>query len=154
LFVGVRVTVPVDVGVIVNVCAVDELENVNTVGVESPPPEGVIVIVPVYVPFGVTVKLVDAVFTVPDVGPVRVKDVAEETPELLICPLALLNTAAPVVGGIVATGVTSNLIYFPISADTNVYEDEVAPEIAEYDPSEESELNHLNVDVPSATLSV
>ena len=77
MFVGVRVTVPVDVGVIVNVCAVDELENVNTVGVESPPPEGVIVIVPVYVPFGVTVKLVDAVFTVPDVGPVRVKDVAE-----------------------------------------------------------------------------
>ena len=34
-------------------------------------------IVPVYVPFGVTVKFVDAAFTVPDVGPVRVKEVAE-----------------------------------------------------------------------------
>ena len=47
LFVGVNVTGPTAVGVIVNVCAVDELVNVSTVAVESPPPEGVIVIVPV-----------------------------------------------------------------------------------------------------------
>ena len=46
LFVGVNVTGPTAVGVIVNVCAVDELVNVSTVAVESPPPAGVIVIVP------------------------------------------------------------------------------------------------------------
>jgi len=46
LLVGVSVTGPAAVGVIVNVCAVDAL-NVSTMGVDSPPPEGVIVIVPV-----------------------------------------------------------------------------------------------------------
>jgi hypothetical protein len=30
----------------VNVCAADELLNVSTIGVDNPPPEGVIVMVP------------------------------------------------------------------------------------------------------------
>ena len=47
LFVGVSVTGPTAGGVIVNVWAADELLNVRTTGVERPPPEGVIVIVPV-----------------------------------------------------------------------------------------------------------
>ena len=47
LFVGVRVTVPADVGVIVKVWAVDDADQVKVIGVESPPPTGVIVIVPV-----------------------------------------------------------------------------------------------------------
>ena len=49
LLVGVRVINPATVGVMVNVCALDEFENVNTVA-ESPVeplPVGVIVIVPV-----------------------------------------------------------------------------------------------------------
>jgi hypothetical protein len=46
LFVGVSVTGPTAVGVIVNVCARAELLKVRTTGVESPPPDGVIVIVP------------------------------------------------------------------------------------------------------------
>ena len=45
--VGVNVTGPTANGVMVNVCAVEEFVNVSTVAVESPPPEGVIVIVPV-----------------------------------------------------------------------------------------------------------
>ena len=76
LLVGVSVTGPTAVGVIVNVCAVDELENVSTVAVDNPPPLGVIVIVPVYAAFGVTVKLVDAVFSTPPPGPVSVNVVA------------------------------------------------------------------------------
>ena len=39
-------TVPAAVGVIVNVCGVAELENVRTIGVDSPPPDGVSVTVP------------------------------------------------------------------------------------------------------------
>jgi hypothetical protein len=71
------VTVPVLVGVIVNVCAADEPENVFTIGVESPPPDGVIVIVPVYgPPVGVTVKLLDMLLLYPLDGPVRVNAVA------------------------------------------------------------------------------
>ncbi len=72
LFVGVRVTAPPDVGVMANVCATDELLKVRTMGVESPPPLGVMVMVPVYVALGVTVKLAEAVLTVPDPGPVKV----------------------------------------------------------------------------------
>ena len=45
--VGVKVTGPTAVGVIENVCAADELVKVNGIAVESPPPEGVMVIVPV-----------------------------------------------------------------------------------------------------------
>ena len=76
LFVGVSVTGPTAVGVIVNVCAADELLNVKTTGVESPPPDGVIVMVPVWIAFGVTVKLPDAAFSAPPDGPVNVKVVA------------------------------------------------------------------------------
>ena len=47
LFDGVSVIVPDVVGVIVNVCATLELVNVFTIDVESPPPDGVMVIVPV-----------------------------------------------------------------------------------------------------------
>jgi hypothetical protein len=47
LFVGVSVTGPTEVGVIVNVWETAEFENVRTTGVLKPPPEGVIVMVPV-----------------------------------------------------------------------------------------------------------
>ena len=79
LLVGVSVTGPTAVGVMVNVCAVDELENVSTVAVDNPPPLGVIVIIPVYAAFGVTVKFVEAVFNAPPAGPVKVNVVAVTT---------------------------------------------------------------------------
>jgi hypothetical protein len=47
LLVAVSVTGPTAVGVIVNVCATDELLNVSTTAVDNPPPDGVIVTVPV-----------------------------------------------------------------------------------------------------------
>ena len=47
LLVGVSVTGPTAVGVMVKVCATAELENVSTTGVDTPPPEGVRVMVPV-----------------------------------------------------------------------------------------------------------
>ena len=53
--------------------------NVSTVALDKPPPDGVIVIVPVYDAFGVAVKLVDAVFKAPPPGPVSVKPVAGAT---------------------------------------------------------------------------
>ncbi len=71
LLLGVRVIGPTPVGVMVKVWAAEELENVRTMGVLSPPPDGVIVIVPLYTAFGVTVKLPDAVFSVPPLGPVN-----------------------------------------------------------------------------------
>ena len=45
LLLGVSVTGPTAVGLIVNVCAA-ELLNVSVIGVDSPPPDGVVVIVP------------------------------------------------------------------------------------------------------------
>ena len=72
LLAGVKLTGPTAVGVMVNVCATDELLNVSTTGVDSPPPDGVIVTVPLYAPLGVTVKLDDAAFNAPPEGPVKV----------------------------------------------------------------------------------
>ena len=69
---GINVTVPVTVGVIANVCAVDEFENVRVIGVLKPPPDGVIVIVPVMAAPGAMVKTPEAELTVPLAGPVRV----------------------------------------------------------------------------------
>ena len=46
LLLGVSVTGPTAVGVIVNVCAVAELLKVSVIAVDRPPPEGVIVMVP------------------------------------------------------------------------------------------------------------
>ena len=46
--------------------------NVSTMGVESPPPEGVMAMAPVYTEFGVTEKAVDAAPTTPLCGPVNV----------------------------------------------------------------------------------
>ena len=66
------VTGPTAVGVMVNVCAADELLNVRTIGVDNPPPEGVTVTVPLYVALGVTVKLEEAAFSAPPEGPVKV----------------------------------------------------------------------------------
>ena len=40
------VTGPTAVGVMVNVCAAAELLNVSTTGLDNPPPDGVIVMVP------------------------------------------------------------------------------------------------------------
>ena len=56
----------------------DELENVFVIGCRpvEPAPLGVIVIVPVYGLFGVIVKLVEGLFTLPDDGPEREKVVA------------------------------------------------------------------------------
>jgi hypothetical protein len=47
LLLGVRVTGPGAVGVMVKVWGVAELLKVSTTGVDSPPPEGINVIVPV-----------------------------------------------------------------------------------------------------------
>jgi hypothetical protein len=47
LFVGVRETGPVAVGIMVKVWAAPELLKVSTTGEERPPPAGVIVMVPV-----------------------------------------------------------------------------------------------------------
>jgi hypothetical protein len=44
---GVSVTGPAAVGVIVNVCGAADAVNVKTTGVDNPPPAGVIVTVPV-----------------------------------------------------------------------------------------------------------
>ena len=71
LLVPVSKTGPTAVGVTVNVCAADELVKVSTVAVESPPPEGVIVMLPEYAPFGVTVKLLEAALSKPPEGPLR-----------------------------------------------------------------------------------
>jgi hypothetical protein len=46
LLLGVSVTGPTAVGVMVNVCDAAELLNVSTLAVDRPPPDGVIVIVP------------------------------------------------------------------------------------------------------------
>ena len=73
---GVRITGPTAVGVIVNVCEADELLKVRTMGLDRPPPVGVMVIVPVYTEFGVTVKVPDNAFSVPPAGPVKLKLVA------------------------------------------------------------------------------
>jgi len=47
LFVGVSVTGPADVGVIVNVCAAAVFLKFKMTAFESPPPDGVIVMLPV-----------------------------------------------------------------------------------------------------------
>ena len=72
LLAGVKLTGPTAVGVTVNVCAAAELLNVSTTGVDKPPPDGVMVMVPVYTESGVTVKLEDAAFSAPPAGPVKV----------------------------------------------------------------------------------
>jgi hypothetical protein len=72
VLVGVSVTGPTAVGVIVNVCAADELLNVSTTGFEIPPPEGVMVMLPEYGACGVTVKFPDALLIAPRAGPVKV----------------------------------------------------------------------------------
>ena len=83
--IGVNVIDPLTVGVIANVCAVEVALNVRTTGDNPtlPAPVGVIVIVPVYALFGVTVKAPDGEFILPDDGPVNVYVVA--------CSAAVLN---------------------------------------------------------------
>ena len=73
-FVGVRVIEPAVSGVMVKVCGVAEFEKVNGIAERpvEPAPLGVMVIVPVYGLFGVTVKVPDAAFTLPEAGPVKV----------------------------------------------------------------------------------
>ena len=73
LFVGANITGPTEAGVIVNVCGVAEPVNVRTMGVLKPPPLGVMVIIPVYEAFGVTVKSVETTLRLPPLGPVNVK---------------------------------------------------------------------------------
>ena len=66
---------PADPGVYVNVLAVFSAVHVTDVGVNvppAPPSFGVAVVGPVTVPSGVSVKSLDAVPTMPVVGPVRV----------------------------------------------------------------------------------
>ena len=46
LLVGVSVNGPIAEGVTVNVWGADELANVSTTGVDNPPPDGVMVMVP------------------------------------------------------------------------------------------------------------
>ncbi|MBP9748334.1 MAG: hypothetical protein KBD17_01800 [Candidatus Pacebacteria bacterium] len=59
----------------------EEPENVKTIGVDSPPPDGVIVILPVYELSGVTVKLDEATPFAPIDGPEKEKVVAEKASE-------------------------------------------------------------------------
>jgi hypothetical protein len=68
----VKVIIPLAVGVMEKVWATNESLKVRTIGVERPPPEGVMVIVPEYKELGVTVKLLEAVFTNPEPGPEKV----------------------------------------------------------------------------------
>jgi hypothetical protein len=78
--VAVSVTGPGAVGMIVKVWAEDELLKLSVIGVESPPPEGVIVIVPVYVvPLGVSVNDDEAALRSPPAGPVNEYAVAGTT---------------------------------------------------------------------------
>jgi hypothetical protein len=60
----------------VNVWGIDELLKVRNVPPESPPPDFVIAIVPVYGPLGETVKLADAAPMAPTDGPVKAYKVA------------------------------------------------------------------------------
>jgi hypothetical protein len=69
---GVSTTGPTAVGVMVNVRDAEEPLNASTIAVDSPPPEGVMVIVPLYAAFAVTVKFADALPTLPPAGPVSV----------------------------------------------------------------------------------
>jgi hypothetical protein len=70
---------------------------------------------------------------------------------LVTWDVAELREAEPVVGGTVATGVTSNLIYLPTSEDSKTYALEVAPLIFPYVPFEVVDSSHLNVETPSGT---
>jgi hypothetical protein len=54
LFVGVNVTGPSVLGVIVKVCGEFVVRTTTGIAVERPPPEGVTVTVPLNAPFGVT----------------------------------------------------------------------------------------------------
>lgn len=69
---------PATAGRIVNVCEADEFEKERTFAANPvlPVPEGVIVIVPEYALFGVTVKLPEALFRLPEEGPMKKKPVA------------------------------------------------------------------------------
>jgi hypothetical protein len=73
LLLAVKVTGPTAAGVTVNVCAAAEPEKDRVIGALSPPPEGVIVIEPVYTELGVTVKRSETTPTAPPLGPVSVK---------------------------------------------------------------------------------
>ncbi len=79
LLAGVSVTGPTAVGETVNVCAAAELLNVRVIGALSPPPAGVMVMVPVYTESGVTVKALDMEPTAPPLGPVSAKLLAGAT---------------------------------------------------------------------------
>jgi hypothetical protein len=57
----------------VNVWPAAELAKSRTMGVLSPPPLGVMVIVPVYTESGVAVKVADSTPRLPPTGPVSVK---------------------------------------------------------------------------------
>jgi hypothetical protein len=73
------VTGPTEVGMIVNVCAAEELLNVRTTGADRPPPEGVMVIVPLELAFGVTVNVPDGPPMAPPPGPVKLNVLAGAT---------------------------------------------------------------------------
>ena len=88
--VGVKVKVPVTLGVTVKVldAALPEV-NVTEVVVKvplSPPKVMVIVVVEPTVPFGVNVKLVEAVFKTPPEGPVNVYELAAKVTEVGTVP--------------------------------------------------------------------
>jgi hypothetical protein len=72
-------------------------------GAESPPPDGVMVIVPVNGPFGINVKLAEAALSAPPVGPVKLKVVTGETgvaefdvPEAALVPTAFVAVTVQV----------------------------------------------------------
>ena len=73
LLAGVRLTGPTAVGVTVKVWAAAELLNVKVMGELNPPPEGVMVMLPVYTESGVTVKALETEPIAPPLGPVSAK---------------------------------------------------------------------------------
>src|SRR5579863_10321528 len=103
MFVGVRVTGPTAVGVTVKACEGVKVLNDSNMAEASPPPDGVMVIVPVKAAFGVTVKMPEAAFRGPPDGPVNVKLVAGavgltglEALETALGPNALVAVTAQV----------------------------------------------------------
>ncbi len=96
-------TGPTAPGVMVKVCSEEELLNDSTLGAESPPPDGVIVMVPANSAFGVTVKAAEAEFNAPPEGPFNVKLVAgdrglttTDAPEGVPVPAALVAVTVQV----------------------------------------------------------
>ena len=106
----------------VNVCAAAGAVKVKTIGLDSPPPPGVMVMVPVYGPLGVIVKFVEALLIAPPAGPVKLKPVAgimtgSEAFEAKLAPTALVAVTVQVyvVPGVSPLTVIGLLVPVPVT---------------------------------------